>query len=309
MPHINPESFVGIIGSSTSGACAASFPSYKTAGLPMVSPSATKDSLTDPTSSDFGGPIFHRVCSIDKQEGAALLRHAIKDITKPRIYIVDNASSYGTTLNTSIQQSIIEVARRLGSSISLVGRASSVNYAITDTTSNLLALALTGVGSDIVNKQANVVIYCGYVEALNLVSALRAKDYTGVFACGGGSYDPIFLSPSGSNARIMSESIPFQNIATAQQLSDFTAITGVKVPSDFVSETINAANVFLTCIEKGCTTRESILEYMNTPTHTFPDIITGGTFSFDKNGDNTNQHLGAYVVDSTGKQFNYVGIA
>ena len=52
---------LGVIGSAYSGASQNSFPSYKAANVTMVSPSASRYTLTVPTAPDFGGPVFHRV--------------------------------------------------------------------------------------------------------------------------------------------------------------------------------------------------------------------------------------------------------
>ena len=58
---------LGIVGPAFTGAAIVSFPAYKAAGLPVITPSATRPSLTDPTSPAFGGPIFHRNVLLDSQ--------------------------------------------------------------------------------------------------------------------------------------------------------------------------------------------------------------------------------------------------
>ena len=59
------KKIIGLVGPAYSGPTIASLPYYKAGGLVMISPSATRVSITDPTSPDFGGPVFHRVVGKD----------------------------------------------------------------------------------------------------------------------------------------------------------------------------------------------------------------------------------------------------
>ena len=47
----------------------------------MISPSATRVSITDPSSPDFGGPVFHRVVGKDDLQGPALAKYATDGIS------------------------------------------------------------------------------------------------------------------------------------------------------------------------------------------------------------------------------------
>ena len=60
------KKIIGVVGPAYSGASIASFPSYKKGKLTMVSPSATRPTLTDPNSPDNGYPYFHRVVEIGR---------------------------------------------------------------------------------------------------------------------------------------------------------------------------------------------------------------------------------------------------
>jgi branched-chain amino acid transport system substrate-binding protein len=80
----NDESIVAVVGPAYSGATIASLPYYKEAGMPMISPSATKVSLTDPTvAGEFGGPVFHRIPATDKIQGPALGKLAVSGVASP----------------------------------------------------------------------------------------------------------------------------------------------------------------------------------------------------------------------------------
>ena len=65
------KNILGIVGPAYSGATIASLPYYKDGGLVLISPSATRVSITDPTSKDYGQPVFHRVVATDDKIGRA----------------------------------------------------------------------------------------------------------------------------------------------------------------------------------------------------------------------------------------------
>ena len=92
------KSIIGVIGSAYSGASANSFPSYKATGLTMISPSASRYTLTVQGAPDSGYPVFHRVLPNDKVQGPALARYATKGITAAQVYLVDDQSPYGAGL-------------------------------------------------------------------------------------------------------------------------------------------------------------------------------------------------------------------
>ena len=68
------KNVIGVVGPAYSVASIASFPSYKATRLTMVSPSATRVTLTDPKSPDNGYPFFHRVVGNDALQGPAVVR-------------------------------------------------------------------------------------------------------------------------------------------------------------------------------------------------------------------------------------------
>ena len=71
------KAVVGVIGTSCSGEAKNSIPSYKAAGLAMVSPSATNVDLTNPNSKIYGSPVFHRVVVNDDLQGPALAKYGV----------------------------------------------------------------------------------------------------------------------------------------------------------------------------------------------------------------------------------------
>jgi len=290
------KAVIGLVGSAYSGASENSFPSYIAAGLTMVSPSASRVTLTTPQAPDFGGPVFHRVVGNDSVQGPALARYATKGVTAPAVYLVDDQSPYGAGLAQYTAPGLTKVgAKTVGTDHILPSTGTDWSA----TTAKVLA------------SKANVVIYCGYdVDAGAFVKSLRDGGYTGVFASGDGSATASFAKAAGNaaakDARLTEGDTPFDNVATAAQKKAFTAASGVKVAGGYVTNTINALNVFLTCIKQGKTTRAAIATCVSTGK--FPNF-TGGTFSFEAWGDvKGGAPIGAYKVDANGNIV-YVGQA
>jgi branched-chain amino acid transport system substrate-binding protein len=263
---------IGLVGPAFSGASIASFPFYKAAGLTLISPSATRVTLTDPTvASDFGGPVFHRLPSKDDKQGPALAAYAIKGVTAPVVYDVNDQSSYGVGLSGYVQ-----TALKANSKVKLAG-ADAVD-------GTNAALDLSAVITKIKGANANVVIYEGYyAQAASFVKQLRDAGYKGIFASGDGTYDPGFVTlakDAAEGARLTASSAVFQD-AGAKITADFTKVIGT-APGTYAVEDYDATNVFLTCITKGATTRAKMATCVKTGTFTG---LFKNTIKFDANGD------------------------
>jgi branched-chain amino acid transport system substrate-binding protein len=290
------KAVIGLIGSAYSGASANSFPFYIATGLTMVSPSASRVTLTTPQAPDFGGPVFHRVVGNDSVQGPALARYAVKGVTSPAVYLVDDQSPYGAGLAQYTATGLTKIK------VTTVGTDHILPTPGTDwspTTAKVLA------------SKANVVIYAGYdIDAGAFVKSLRDGGYTGIFASGDGSATTSFAKAAGNaaakDARLTEGDTPFSNVATAAQKKAFTAASGVQVAGGYVTNTINATNVLLTCIKQGKLTRAAIATCVSTGK--FPNF-TGGTFSFEAWGDiKGGAPIGAFKLDANGNIV-YIGQA
>ena len=286
------KKIIGLVGPAYSGATQASLPAYKSAGLPLISPSATRVSLTDRKAPVNGFPIFKRVVANDKFQGPALVRYATKGIDTPKVYLVDDVSAYGAGL-AAYAKLTITAAMNVGKD--------SVPQNTSDYTSVVAKVKAAG---------ANVVIYCGYApDAAKFVKALRDGGYTGVFASGDGTLKADFPVNAGKGAaegaRLTAADVPFENVATAAQMAAFTKLTGVKVPGTYVTSSYNATNVFLACIKQGVTTRPGM---QNCITNGSFKGIAGDTIKFDRYGDIIGgAAVGAFTIKD-GKVA-YVGVA
>ncbi len=264
------KSILAIVGPAFSGASVASFPYYKAAGLPLVSPSATRVTLTDPSSTDFGGPVFHRLPSKDDKQGPALAKYAIQGVKSPVVYTVNDQSSYGTGLDGYVQSALKALGHAAVGTDSVDGTNTTLDFSATI--------------SKIKDSKTNVVIYSGYyAQAAGFVKQLRNAGFTGIFASGDGTYDPGFIDGAGDaaeGARLTASSAVFQDAGKAIS-ADFKKVTG-NAPGTYATEDFDAANIILTCIKKGNTTRAKIQKCINTGTFTG---LMGNTIKFDKNGD------------------------
>lgn len=274
------KAIIGVIGTSCSGEARASFPAYKAAGLTMVAPSASAVSLSDPKAPDRGFPVFHRVIAHDGFQAPALVRYATKGVTSPKIYLVDDQTTYGAGLI----QYALKPAKKLG----VVG-TDSVPRGTADWTSVAAKVKASG---------ANVVIYGGYtVEAAKFFKALRDGNYKGIMAAGDGVNTSDFPELAGSAAegvRMTAADVPFDSLLTKDELASFTKITGVKVPGLYSATAYNAARVFITCIEKGSLSRSSIQRCVNNTTF---EGAGGSVIKFSRYGDIIGgADVGGYVV-------------
>lgn len=286
------KKIIGLVGPAFSGATQASLPAYKASGLPLISPSATRVSLTDRKAPVNGFPIFKRVVANDKYQGPALVRYATKGVTSPKVYLVDDVSAYGAGL-AAYAKLTITAAMNAGTD--------SVPQNTSDYTSVVAKVKASG---------ANVVIYAGYApDAAKFIKALRDGGYTGVFASGDGTLKADFPVNAGKGAaegaRLTAADVPFENVATAAQMAAFTKLTGVKVPGTYVTSSYNATNVFLSCIKQGVVSRPGMQNCITNGTFTG---IAGDSIRFDRYGDIIGgAAVGAFTIKD-GKVA-YVGVA
>jgi len=274
------KAVIGVIGTSCSGEARNSFPAYRAGGLTMVAPSASAVSLTDPKAPDRGFPVFHRVVAHDGFQAPALVRYATKGVTSPKIYLVDDQTTYGAGLI----KYALPPAKKIG-----VAGTDSVPRGTADWTS---------VASKVKAAGANVVIYGGYTtEAAKFFKALRDGGYTGILAAGDGvntSDFPELAGKAAEGVRLTAADVPFENLLTKDELASFTKITGVKVPGLYSTTAYNAARVFLTCIEQGKLTRPAIQLCVNTGTF---KGAGGSSIKFNRYGDIIGgADVGGYLV-------------
>jgi len=260
---------IGLIGPSYSGATIASLPYYKSVGLPIISPTAARSVLTNPGSSEFGGPIFHHLVAEAGTEGRALASWAIQDVASPKVFLVSDQSAYGDSL---CQDSITALKGLPGV---IIAGIESVPDRDTDF-------------SPIINKlkasNANVVIYCAYPEQTGrFVRQLRDSGSNIVFASGEANHLDQFLSIAGTAASSTARLVGIPSLSQVNPKLEAELQDTIGRSSGLYSvAAIDATNVFLAGISKGITTRSEMLNFVKAYSGT---SVNGFQFSFTSNGD------------------------
>ena len=261
---------IGLVGPAYSGATIASLPYYKAGRLPLISPSATRVSLTDPKNkSDYGQPVFHRVVATDDKQGPALAKFATKGVTSPKVFLFDDQSAYAVPLAGYVKAALKSLK------ITLAG-TDSVPADTKDYSATVAKIKSSG---------ANVVIYTGYYSAgATFVKQMRADAAlkSVVFAGGDGVFNSQFAVLAGDAA----EGARLTGVAGLADASKTVAAAYTKSmgsePGVYATESYDAANIFLSGIKAGKLTRNAMLNWIKGG----PFIGVGGAkYKFNRNGD------------------------
>jgi branched-chain amino acid transport system substrate-binding protein len=276
------KKILGLVGPAYSGATIASLPYYKAGKLPLISPSATRVSLTDPKSptakSDYGQPVFHRVVRTDDKQGPALAKYATKGVDNAKVFIFDDQSSYAVPLAGYVKAALKSAGA------SLVG-TDSVPNTTTDFSPTLAKIKSSG---------ANVVIYTGYYsQAAIFVKQLRDSGSKAVFAGGDGVFNQQFAVLAGAAG----EGALLTGVAGLADVddkiaADFKAKIGTSA-GVYAVESIDATNILLSGIKAGHTNRLSLLRYVDKFAGTG---LAGTSLAFDKNGDISEGGFSGFLV-------------
>ena len=241
---------LGVVGPAYSGATIASLPFYKAGGLVLISPSATRVSLTDSASPDFGGPVFHRVVANEEKQGPALARYATAGVTNPKVFIFDDQSQEAILLASYTTSGLKWVA-----GATLVG-TDSVTNTTTDFSPTIAKIAAS---------KADVVIYTGYYsQAAVFIKQLRDAGSKAIFAGGGGVFNQGFLKRAGASAEGSRVSYPLGgNIACVSETLESEFKNKMGVSSGTLSlNAMDAVNIFLQGVAAGVTTRAKMLSWV-----------------------------------------------
>ena len=113
--YVADQSVVAIIGPATSGAVAATSQTYFAAGVPHISPSATRTSLTKGATRE-ATPGFFRVVPGDYVQGPTDARYMIEKLAAKKVVIVDFQEPYSVGLadaaQTVLRAANVEVIRQ-----------------------------------------------------------------------------------------------------------------------------------------------------------------------------------------------------
>lgn len=259
---VNDAKIVGIIGPGFSGESENANPIFDSAGLPAITPSATRPSL-----STKNWKIFHRGVGNDLSQGPAAARY-IKDVMKAeKVFLIDDQSAYGAGLAD-------EAKKVLGSLI--VG---------TDKTSDGQTI-FSGSVTKIKSSGANVLFYGGYTrEAAPFLKQLRAAGWTGTMVGGDGINDTNMLSVAGQKdveGTIATCPCAPATSAKGSFVADYKTKFSVE-PAVYADVAYDLANIFLEAITAGKTSRSDINTFLGS--YNKAGGASGVTYKWESNGE------------------------
>ncbi|MFL6077123.1 MAG: branched-chain amino acid ABC transporter substrate-binding protein [Mycobacteriales bacterium] len=237
---IQDRKLVGVVGPAFSGESEAVLPAFNSAGLPVITASATRTSLGQK-----GWKVFHRGLGNDAQQGTAAAKYIKDDLKAQKVYVIDDQSAYGAGLADVVKQG-------LGS---LVIGTDHVKQKDTDFSAAVGKVKSSG---------ATVLFYGGYyAEAGPMLSQLKAAGVTATFISGDGSRDEGLIKAGGASATEGALTTCPCAVKTGDKFAtDYKAKWG-KDPGIYSAEAFDAANIFLKGIDAGKTTRPKMLTYVN----------------------------------------------
>ena len=268
----NKNNVIGVVGPAYSAASIQSFPYFKAAGMVTLSPSASRASLTDPSSSNFGGPVFYRLAGVN--HGASIAKHSIQGIKSPMVYLMVNSDSHFDATRSLLTKTLNEQSAKIIQSERLA-------FGVTDYSSQLAGIKKNG---------ANVVIFIGDTEdAATFTTQYANAGLSASLSIGGiGSADK-YISLAGKSAegvKLTVEVLDRIDQASSSLAEEFKKSTGT-VSGPTTLEAIDATNIFLSCIDQGNVSRQTLLKCVST----FKGkTALGSEISFEPSGD----VIGAY---------------
>jgi len=264
---VSDDQIIAVVGPVFSGETAAVMPIFEGAGVAVLSPSAT-----NPTLSQQGWTMFHRLVGTDSAQGPAAVAWLLDTDDVKRVGVVDDGTLYGKALADFATE---ELNRR---GITIAPRQ-QVEPSRRDYGDAVQAVASVGV---------DAVFFGGLGEAgAQLHRQLRDAGVGGLFVGGDGIYTSSFLEAvvSGPDSGVLvAVSCPCAGSAStdgqmafAERYQDLYDGAGLY----FAFEGFDSASMLLAAIDSGARTRPAIAQWLDTAE--FDGLSK--TISFDANGD------------------------
>ena len=241
---VTDKSIIGIVGPPFSGESEAADPIFEQAGIPLITPSATRPSL-----STKGWKVFHRAVANDTAQGPAAANY-IKDVLKAeKVFVVDDQSAYGAGLADQVKTT-------LGSLVAQTDKVAADGQQ-TDFSATVTKVKSSG---------ATVLFYGGYYQNAGLIAKqLAGAGLKVTMVAGDGVNDPGFAK-NGGNAAVEGDIVTCPcspaSAAKGSFLDDYKTMFGV-VAGTYSDVAFDAANIYLQGIAAGNTDKAKLLTYVN----------------------------------------------
>lgn len=276
---VTDKKIVGVVGLPFSGESEAANPILFEAGIPNISPSATRPSL-----STKGWKTFHRAVANDNDQAPAAAKY-IKDIMKPqKVFVAHDQSAYGAGLAGLVQQ-------QLGPLV--VG---------TDKTgADGKQTDFSALVQKVVSSGAEAIFYGGYYTNAGLIrKQLTAAGWKGTLVAGDGTKDPGFAKAAG-NAAAQGSVVTCPCAPASEAGGTFVADYKKEWNQDagtYSDVAFDATNMFLKGLDEGNTDPEKMNTYLSTAQYQG----VANTYKFTETGELDPQYLKvwAFKFDATG---------
>ncbi len=229
---VTDKKLVGVVGPAFSGESKAANPIFNSAGLNIISASATNPALAEN-----GWKVFHRMLGNDATQGPAAARY-IKNVLKaPKVFVIDDSSEYGKGLADIVR-------KELGASVvdndSVQGGGKQTDFSATVTR---------------VKAKAPDAVYFGgyYAEAANIIKQLRAAGWKGTLVVADGVKDDAYIKQAGANSEGTVITCPCLPPDKAPEFAASFKKAYNSDPATYSAEAFDATNVFLDGIAAGKT--------------------------------------------------------
>ena len=266
------KKLLAMVGPAFSAESLVADPILNSAGIPIVTPSAT-----NPTLSTKGWKYFHRGLANDDSQGPADALF-IKNVLKAKkVFVVDDQSAYGAGLAGVVKST-------LGSAV--VG----TDKVAADGQQSDFSATVTKVKS----SGADALFYGGYYTNAGLIrKQLTQAGWKGTLVAGDGVKDPGYVKTAGAAAAngsyLTVPGTPPTN-AKGTFVADYKKKFNVD-PGTYSDTAFDLTNFVLQGLSKGNSTRDKINNYLNTTAYTG----VSNTYKFTSTGELDKQYLKVWV--------------
>jgi len=273
------EKVVFVLGHICSGATKAALGTYKDAGIPVMSPSATNPALTK--SGDY--PNFYRTIAPDDAQAKLAVDFTVEKLGAKKIAVIHDKGDYGKGF-AEFAKMFIEEGKKAEVVLFEGVTPGAVDY--------------TAVVQKVKRSDAGAVIFGGYhPEASKIITAMKKKKVDAAFVSDDGVKDDTFIKVAGEYAEGGYATGPKDNSSNAlykKAVADHIAAYNEE-PGAFYTEAYSAMIAITEAIKKAGTTDSAKVQEVLKSTWVETPI---GKIKFDERGDAIGAGFSVYQVQN-----------